>query len=428
MAAVKHQLAPGNIAADLDIVVALFCQMNHKALTGIRMNPDRHIKETAIDARQGHFFLYRAVFHDGILPHGFNFPHGMLHEPSVFDEQLPGHAHLGIPGMPPRCLFAGLPVVHPPDHDPASIRCYHCLGCVIGKPQIHRLDRFPMKVAVRFVKGPDKGHGPVPCVEFLPCVHFLWADQKDPFFIQPEEIRAFPHPSVFLIAGIDLPDKMPVDSIPAAEIQNRSLSFTVPVGNHHPQCAILGTPDLGIPEIELAVPIRQMCMPNHRIEKRLFKVLSIPNRHTLRLRFSFEGAGRLHTRIDQHELSIRKGDGAAGKAPAGICCRIRCQGAGHIGPVKEIIAHRMPPVHWPPLTGEGKILIEQMILSLVIAKAIGIIHPAYQGSQVKQRTLVRHKFLRLFPFKYSCPLQRDCMIRHSSSSHDGNNREPAGSR
>ena len=44
-------------------------------------------------------------------------------------------------------------------------------------------------------------------------------------------------------------------------------------------------------------------------------------------------------------------------------------------PVHQILAHRVPPMHSPPLGRPWKILIKQMVLSPVINKAIGIIDP-----------------------------------------------------
>ena len=53
--------------------------------------------------------------------------------------------------------------------------------------------------------------------------------------------------------------------------------------------------------------------------------------------------------------------------------------------MQQIVAHGMAPMHGIPLRIIGIVLVEQMILAVIIGKAVGIVHPADPGGEVKRR-------------------------------------------
>ena len=187
----------------------------------------------------------------------------------------------------------------------------------------------------------------------------------------------------------------------------------MPVAHHHAVHAVL-PPDLGIAEVEFAVPFRQVGMADHGVEQRLFKILAVADSHALRLGFPAEGARGLHAGIHQHQLPVRRFHRAAGKASARVRGRIGGQGAGHIGPVQKIIADRVAPMHRAPLPGEGMILAEQMVLPFVPAEPVGIVHPSHQRRQVKKGPFVGRQLHRLLPFKLSYPVQGRGIFAHGN--------------
>src|ERR1700754_570735 len=56
---------------------------------------------------------------------------------------------------------------------------------------------------------------------------------------------------------------------------------------------------------------------------------------------------------------------------------------GLLLPMDQVVAGRMPPVHWPPNDIFGIILKEKMIGALIIDKTIGIVRPFFTRREMK---------------------------------------------
>lgn len=80
------------------------------------------------------------------------------------------------------------------------------------------------------------------------------------------------------------------------------------------------------------------------------------------------------SRIDEIKLSVFL-NGASGEASILIRPGGRIEGEALVFPCDQITAHSMAPVHGPPARLVGKILIEKVVVSLVVDKAVRIIYP-----------------------------------------------------
>ena len=65
----------------------------------------------------------------------------------------------------------------------------------------------------------------------------------------------------------------------------------------------------------------------------------------------------------------------AGKTAAAVVGLGRIQGDSLFLPVHQILADSVSPVHSAPYRRIGKMLIEQMVLTFIIYKSVGIVYP-----------------------------------------------------
>ncbi len=144
--------------------------------------------------------------------------------------------------------------------------------------------------------------------------------------------------------------------------------------------AVRLSPDLGVPEVVGTQALGQIGGIQHGIPGVLLIVHAVAHGHTLSLVFLALVAALLaNAGVEQQLLAVRQFDGAAGKAPEGIIGRVRRQGGGQIGPMQQVMAHGMAPMHGVPLGVVGIVLIKQMVLAPVIGKAVGVVHPTHPG-------------------------------------------------
>ena len=96
------------------------------------------------------------------------------------------------------------------------------------------------------------------------------------------------------------------------------------------------------------------------------------------------GVGRVvfYARVEQVHNAVLF-NGAARKAPVrvgGLCGKERYL---KVPPAYKVAAYGVPPVHSPPARGVGEVLIEQVVLSIVEYKAVGVVYPAPWRFKVK---------------------------------------------
>ena len=81
-----------------------------------------------------------------------------------------------------------------------------------------------------------------------------------------------------------------------------------------------------------------------------------------------------HACIDEIQLSVFL-NGASGEAAVLIRTGGWIEGESLVFPCDQIPAHCMAPVHGPPAWFVGEVLIEKVVVSLVVNKAVRIVYP-----------------------------------------------------
>ena len=209
--------------------------------------------------------------------------------------------------------------------------------------------------------------------------HVLRAYQEHGFTIQCKEIRTFPHFSVSVFILCQNADKLPVKTGFTGIQKNLSASVFRAVTDHAIKQTVLALPDLRITKINSASSGRNIFFCENRIVFYFFIIQSIPDSQSLSLNVLFRSILldlMIYSCVDQKLPSVRKLSCTSGKTSYMVIILIRCKSCRKIFPVKQILAHRMSPMHTVPLCLVWIILIEQMILSLIPGKTIGVIHPS----------------------------------------------------
>ena len=80
------------------------------------------------------------------------------------------------------------------------------------------------------------------------------------------------------------------------------------------------------------------------------------------------------SRIEEIQLPVFL-NGASGEAAILIRAGGWIEGESLVFPCDQIPAHCMAPVHGPPARLVGKILVEKVVVSLVVNKAVRIVYP-----------------------------------------------------
>ena len=81
-----------------------------------------------------------------------------------------------------------------------------------------------------------------------------------------------------------------------------------------------------------------------------------------------------HCRIVKMQFPVNL-QGAPGKNTISVISLGREYRNSQMFPMHQVFADRMSPVHGPPPGTIGKILIKQMVVSLVVYKAVGVVYP-----------------------------------------------------
>ena len=98
----------------------------------------------------------------------------------------------------------------------------------------------------------------------------------------------------------------------------------------------------------------------------------------------FLAADNFHACVEQILLSVFY-NGASGENAEIVIVLIRSHGCGQILPMEKIAALRMTPVHAVPPGFVGVILEKKMMLSFIIGKTVGIVHPAHGIRKMNRR-------------------------------------------
>ena len=119
-----------------------------------------------------------------------------LVQPSVLDMQLPWKTHLPKPRYILCSKITSVPVLHPSDHNAASIRRQHCLRRIKINTIINRLIMPFRECVCLFIIITNQAECPV-SVMILKSLrkHILRTDKQYCTAVEHEEIRTFPHKS-----------------------------------------------------------------------------------------------------------------------------------------------------------------------------------------------------------------------------------------
>ena len=244
-----------------------------------------------------------------------------------------------------------------------------------------------------FVIAADEGNHVVTVVELALGQHLHRAEHQDLFAVQWEEVRALPHFAVLIVAAFQHRDKVPVEAVLALE-QCRCAAAVLGKADGDGGVGAVGlTPDLGVPEIELAEALRQILLSQHRVAGGLFVVETVTDGNALGLDIPHLPIGLLfcdHAGVHQQLLAVIHLGGRTGEAAGTIVRRgIRGKCTGQILPVQQVGADRVPPVHGRPPHIVGVILIELVILPFIIRETVGVVQPAHIGGHVVSRAFRR---------------------------------------
>ena len=243
--------------------------------------------------------------------------------------------------------------------------------------------------------------------------HILRTCQENPFSVQLEEVRAFPHFSETVIICHKHTFKLPLKSVRTGIQQDLPASVCRTVPDNTAVCAVFLLPHLRIPEVMDTASFRDICFIQYRIHLILLIIHSVTHGKTLRL-YITDASVCLpfpqHAGIHQQVSAVRERYRAPGKASVSVISLIRCQSCRKIFPVQKIFAYCMPPVHRSPFRLIRIILVKHVILSVVIRESVRVVHPAGPHRQMKIRAfLLLYHFLRCL-FVFSCFTQ--CLTCH----------------
>ncbi len=293
-------------------------------------------------------------------------------------------------------VVAGIPVLHPSNHHPSSVRCQDSLGRIEVDSVVNRLICL-FREFLRFpVIRPNQAQRPVPVMVLeAGGKHVLGAGEQHPLPVQREKVRAFPHlPETVVIRRQHL-FIMPRITVRTFKKQNLSAAVRRPVADDAAVGSVLLPPHLGIAEIKPAAAFRDIFLVQNRILIILYIVHSVPHGKALCLDFIITAVCLAlldHACVHQKLPAVRKRNRAAGKASVPVIDFIRSQRRRKIFPMQEIRAHRMPPVHGAPVG-----IIEHVVLPVMPGEAVGIVHPPGPGGQMEARPLLeRNRFPESF--------------------------------
>ena len=272
---------------------------------------------------------------------------------------------------------------HPGGEDPPPLR----VQCRLGRVQVqaavqelvHIRDLYPAGGLVKLHMKADR-------LVFLLLPVLKEAHGGEDQHLAPfrlKVVRALPHPAVLgsleclVHVGPGVEVIAPVEEHLPVLFSHRAPEDEIPV--------VPALPDLGVPRVGpvadgrvrdggddhlfpvLVVKVKSVLRGDHELGG--LKLIVQACVRVLRVHHLVPDAG-----VDKVEFAVLL-HRAPGEAAVPVLPHGGVQGQIPVLPGYQIPAHRVSPVHGPPPGTIGEILIKQMVVSLVVDKAVGVVHP-----------------------------------------------------
>ena len=380
-----------------------------------RPHRHRHVQISAADPFQTGFPVDQdVVVIDADSPVVLQFADRILVQTAVLHGEFSRDGHLSHKAEIRESTGRCLPVLHPGNHDSASVLGEKCLRRIEIEAVVDRLHGFAVQMLRCPVKSADQADVRVPGVEFqADCGHFLRADQQDVFSVQGEEIRALPHFAKLVVTGREYADEVPVDGVLTLIQENGSAAVCTPVSDHRVIQSVFA-PDLRIAEVVCAAAVRKLVGGDDRVGFVFFIIHAVSDRDALRLKALDPAAFASYisyTRVHEQLAPVRHFNSTAGEAPAAVIFLIRRKRRREAFPLDEVRRFDVAPVHRAPFDIIGIILEKKMIFALVDGKTVRVIDPADSACRVESG-LVRSGERKVFLFKFAGLCEK--FTRHGS--------------
>ena len=254
----------------------------------------------------------------------------LLDQTAIFNRKFSRNTHLSEPfSLRNPVIAAGIPVLHPADHDPSSVRRFYSLHCIEINSVIYSLITLRNESFRSLIEFTDQTKCSISVMIFKVFrKHILRAYQHNILSIQSKEVRALPHLSESSIIGKHDGFKLPVISILTSVQQNTSAcSICSVIYSYTAVRSILAFPHLRITEIKWTAVLRHIFYCKDRISRIFFIIRSITRSKTLSLDVT-DTAARLnffaHTCVHKELFTVRKLYSTSGETSHIIVRHVRC--------------------------------------------------------------------------------------------------------
>ena len=243
-----------------------------------------------------------------------------------------------------------------------------------------------------FIVVAHEAHGTVAYMKLQPhLLHLLGADQQNAFAVQHEEVGAFPHLAVFVMAGVQNTHEAPMDAVVGNILHNGAAAVGRAAAHHGVIFLFIClVPDLGIPEVYDAAACGQIGGGEDGVLGDLLVVDAVADGHALDLailKAAVFADDPVDAGVHQQVPAVGGLNGAAGETAVFVIFHIRSNGDRQPLPADEVLGFRVTPVHGTPVVGIGVILEKKVVFIIVAGEAVGVVDPAHAAGDMESGTV-----------------------------------------
>ena len=350
--------------ADQRIVLSVFGDIDAEPLVKVRdtdrTDRNRHVDISSADPAETHLPVHQDIIVlDPDAAIVLKLPDRLLIKAPVFHGQFSRDRHLAHKAQVMQSAGGSLPVLHPCDHDPASVLRHKSLRRIKIKTVIDCVDRLPEKVLCLAVERADHTDRCISRMKFqTDRRHLDRAHKKDMTAVKRKEVRAFPHSSVLVVAGGKNAHEFPGKRILALIKENHTAPVGTFIYDNRIVCIVF-PPDFRIPEILYAASLRKHIRTDHRVPFIFFIINAVPECYALGLE-ALNAAALISlvpdTRVHEKMPSVRHLNGTSREAAAAVVLLVRSHRGRETLPPDKVPRLNMAPVHRAPPDIIGVIL------------------------------------------------------------------------